>query len=263
MTDSKQTYDELWAGGWTRAARAPGPSYRTRRRHFLRALARVYRPGKSILDVGCGHGSLLRDVRRRFPDAGPLWGTDVSSAALELAREVFPDGRYFQADPQSETLEVEEPFDLVLSSDVLEHVDEFEAVIAQMESALKPGGAMVISAPHAMKYWGPCDEAVHHVRRFEQEDLEAALRRRGLLVERSFTWGAGVFRLYYALILNRRSQKSVWTQQEQLRSARKSLKSRLTALAQGIFYRLFYLDDLLIPAGNGRMLFIIARKPQS
>ena len=247
--DSRQRYERLWARGWSKSVVKPGASYRSRRRLFLGCLARVYRPGVSVLDLGCGSGALLLDIRRRFPRAGPLWGTDISDTALELARNTLPEGRFLQCDLDRGRPPVEEMFDIVTCSEVLEHVQSPEAVLGHAADVMKPGGALVVSVPHSMRHWGPHDEGVHHLRRFEKVELCAALRAAGLEPVHVFTWGCFLYDAYYRLLLNKVEPASTWKP-----------KGPVSRLAHAALYRLFFVDDLFRNAGTGRMLFATARK---
>lgn len=250
-SDSRDVYERLWAGGWRSSSlTAPGASYRTRRRLFLSCFRPVYRPGARVLDVGCGNGSLLADIARRHRDVGPLIGTDVADAALDVARQALPEGRFFRCDPQVDAIPVGEPCDIVTSSDVLEHTADYRAVIARMRDALRPGGALIVSVPHSMAHWGPHDEAVGHVRRFERDELAGALERAGLRVARLFTWGSVLYGLYYRLLLNRVSPARTWKP-----------KSWLMRRAHDALYLALFADDLFVNVGTGRMLFAVARRP--
>jgi len=249
---NRDVYERLWSGGWRSSSRtAPGASYRTRRRLFLSCFRSVYRPGARVLDVGCGNGSLLADIARRHPDVGPLLGTDIAEAALEVAREAVPAAEMFCCDPQTGPIPIDEPCDIVLSCEVLEHVDDPESVVAQMRDALRPGGALVMSVPHSMKHWGPHDEAVHHVRRLERDEVTELLTDAGLHVERMFTWGSVLYDIYYRALLNQVSTELTWKP-----------KSWLMRRAHDVLYTALFLDDLFINVGTGRMLFAVARRTQ-
>jgi len=248
---NRDTYERLWAEGWRSARRtAPGASARTRRRLFLSCFRSVYRPGARVLDVGCGDGSLLAAVAARHPDVGALLGVDIAEAALELARDAVPQAELLRCDPQTAALPVDEPCDIVLSCEVLEHIDDCGAVVARMRDALRPGGSLVISVPHSMTHWGPHDEGVHHVHRFERDEMADLLTDAGLRVVRLFTWGSVLYALYYRMLLNKVSSEFTWKP-----------KSWLMRRAHDALYAALFIDDLFIDRGTGRMLFAVARRP--
>ena len=249
-SNQRTFYESLWTRGWKHSMKSPGASHRTRRRLVLRCFASVYGAGARVLDVGCGNGSLVLAIARRFEDVGTLNGADISESALQQARAIVPSATFFRCDPQQEPFPLSEPVDIVTCSAVLEHVHDYERLIGHMAEALRPGGTAIVAAPHSMAHWGPHDEAVGHLRRFEKEELCAALRAAGLRVEKAFTWGSVLYSLYYRFLLNRVSPATTWKR-----------KSWLVRLVHRALYLCFFIDDLFIDRGVGRMLFVVGRKP--
>ena len=247
--DSRETYENLWQDACHGELQSPGASYRPRRRLFLALLDKAYRPGASVLDVGCGNGSLLADVARRHPDVGALTGVDVAESAVVHARTRLPRATFAVTDPQQDALPIASPVDIVTACEVLEHVPDYVSVLRHIAQAVTPGGHVIISVPHSMRFWGPHDEAVYHVRRFERDELRTAVEGAGLEVTECFTWGSGLYRLYYALVLNRIAPSST-----------AGRKSRTSRVAHWVLYHALYVDDLVVGLGAGRMLFLVARR---
>jgi len=243
-------YEGLWEKEWRDEVGCPGAGYRTRHRLILRCYGSVYHAGARVLDVGCGNGTLLCAIRSRHPDAGGLVGTDVAQAALDAARKALPEAEFVRHDLQEAPLSREGSFDIVTCCEVLEHMADFESALRHINQALRPGGHLILSVPHSMRFWGPHDEAVHHLRRFEPDELCEVLESLGMTVDSAFTWGTLVYRAYYALILNRMSPQATWRR-----------KSRLIRFLHSILYHAFRVDDLLTGLRGGRMLFVVARKP--
>src|SRR5260221_628 len=74
---------------------------------------------ESVLDVGCGQGSPLEYIALKRPTA-KLAGVDISSAAVDLAGQRLPVATFKTLDLTKEALP--QTFDLVICSDVLEHI---------------------------------------------------------------------------------------------------------------------------------------------
>lgn len=100
---------------------------------------------KSVLDFGCGHGALSLDLAQH--GARRVLGIDLSDQRIRFCRE-----RTAPRAPKEGVLEfrkvnvvdIDEPegFDMIVSKDVLEHVEPLEPAIQAMGRLLKPGGTL-------------------------------------------------------------------------------------------------------------------------
>lgn len=94
------------------------------------------RPGERVLDLGCGHGALTREI----VEAGcEVVGVDHSQAMVSAARDRGIDARLMDA----AALAFESEFDAVFSNAVLHWVKDADAAIAGVVRALKQGGRFV------------------------------------------------------------------------------------------------------------------------
>jgi len=125
------------------AAVVPLPDPRADRK-FARicALVRGQLPCEAFLDAGCGDGRYLAALEVELP--ARLAGVDISERILETARERVPRADLRQANLESLPFEDDE-FDLVLSSQVIEHVVDRTAALRELARVLRPGGALVLS----------------------------------------------------------------------------------------------------------------------
>lgn len=95
-----------------------------------------------VLDVGCGNGKITGEVASRVP-SGSVVGVDPSHAMVEFASQHFstPGHRNLSFRVgDARTLPFQEEFDLVISFNALHWVQEQDAALAGIRSALKPGG---------------------------------------------------------------------------------------------------------------------------
>jgi SAM-dependent methyltransferase len=154
-----------------------------RRRLFAREIARR-RIGTSarVLDLGTSSGSNLRMLRESgFCNIAAL---DSSEDALRWCQEKHLSG-VVKGDITRLPFGHEQA-DLVLATDVIEHVDDDWAAIREITRVLKPGGAVLVAVPTFELLWGPQDEFAQHKRRYRKHDVERMLSNAGLVVERSY-----------------------------------------------------------------------------
>lgn len=100
----------------------------------------------SLLDIGCGVGDLLQEARSRRPRIG-LSGLDFSPKAIQGARSALPDGDFKEFVIERHLPYESASFDMVLCTDVLEHLLYPQLVVAELVRICKPGGMVVIVVP--------------------------------------------------------------------------------------------------------------------
>jgi SAM-dependent methyltransferase len=83
----------------------------------------------------------------------------------------------------------ERTFDLVCALDIVEHVDDDAAALAEIVRVATPGAVVLLSVPLHPELWNSFDDFVGHRRRYEPERLAAVLSRHGLTIERSAVYG--------------------------------------------------------------------------
>ncbi len=80
-------------------------------------------------------------------------------------------------------------FDFVCSFDIVEHVDDDEAALAELSRVSAAGAALLLSVPLHQAAWTAFDDFVGHRRRYEPADLADKLQRHGFIIERSAVFG--------------------------------------------------------------------------
>jgi 2-polyprenyl-3-methyl-5-hydroxy-6-metoxy-1,4-benzoquinol methylase len=114
--------------------------------HLL-ALAGDIPPGTRVLDVGCGNGSTCGEFIRR---GCRVVGVDLSEKGIALARAAHPEGRFEVISAESDILRelAEPPFDLVISTEVVEHLYTPRRWARSCFDAVRPGGTFISTTPY-------------------------------------------------------------------------------------------------------------------
>lgn len=172
-------YDASWEQRWNDMRRY-GPTGR----HIRRIIASMIRglDYHSVLDVGCGQGSLLQDLRPLRPQARYA-GVDFSEKALEVARQRAPDAEFAALDLTRAHLE--RRFDLVLCTDVVEHIEDDDAAFTNL-AAMTGRWLLVSTLQGRMR---PYEAQVGHYRNYAHGELQAKIEATGLRVRRVVQWG--------------------------------------------------------------------------
>ncbi len=160
------------------------PGAKHRRRIIINMLKQV--PFTSVLDVGCGSGDLLSFLSRDFADRRlELVGCDLSEPQLKINQEKFPSMKFIPLDLQKAHLD--KRFDMVICSEVIEHLADQKASLINLTAMVKPGGHLFITCPsgkiHATE--------VHfgHLKHLSPQDLSEMVRPLGFEPVETLNWG--------------------------------------------------------------------------
>lgn len=154
LADQRKYYDEFWKN------RPDSLNV-----YEIERLAQIYRGIRlvaehskrrkfSICDLGCGTGWLSHDLAK----FGSVTGVDLSPDGIELAKKRWP-GVHFEAQDILRW-RPEKRFDLVVSSEVIEHVDDQAGLVDTVSAILEPNGYLILTSPNArVRRWWDMSES--------------------------------------------------------------------------------------------------------
>ena len=144
-------YDAGWDTKWDDMKK-----YMSRHvRRIIKGLATCV-PFETVLDVGAGQGSLLQEFMADFPAIRSAFGADISPSAVKLARRNVPAAEFAVADLERGPIDVfaGRRFDLVICSDVLEHIPDDLAAMRNLRKVT--GRHLIVSTLQGrMREWEP------------------------------------------------------------------------------------------------------------
>jgi SAM-dependent methyltransferase len=135
-----------------------------------------------ILDVGTSTGTNLRMLREH--GFRRVLGLDSSEDAIGFCAAKGM-GEVRQGDICALPFPAAS-FELVLATDIIEHVEDDGAALAEIARVLAPGGAVLLTVPAFSSLWGLQDRVAHHRRRYRLRPLLAAVRAAGLEPRRRY-----------------------------------------------------------------------------
>ena len=178
--------------------------------HQAANLARYAGPvdGLTILDLGCGQGFLTKLLQQR--GARTVVAVDLSRAYLSRLTGL-PGVVPMQA--TAERLPFRETFDLLVSTDVMEHVLNVGSFLVSINQSLRPGGTVIIRVPYrenliAYSRQAGCKYEFVHLRTFDRHTLRDAITGAGFAVEQTWLDGFDLYSPRPATISTQRRQ--VW-----------------------------------------------------
>jgi 2-polyprenyl-3-methyl-5-hydroxy-6-metoxy-1,4-benzoquinol methylase len=210
---------------------------RVRLRHVRVAVERVLRDGASVLDAGCSDALLAGAIAESHPSSAVL-GIDVDGKALAFARARA--ARLPNLEVRRHAIggdALGRRFDLVVCTDVLEHLADDRAAAAWLAEAVAPGGHLVLHVPaspqrHAL---APVARAMEkelagrkgpHVREgYDPDDIARLVEAAGLDVDR-LEW------TFHNALTRSAADVDTWTYLRRARAVKLVLLPALLAAAE-------------------------------
>jgi SAM-dependent methyltransferase len=162
--------------------------------HFGRyEFAAAFARGKRVLDIACGsgYGSYLV----ASSGAAFVQGADLSREAIAEARRRFVLGNLSYDQGDLLEFSAPDPFDLIISFETIEHIDDFRKAIERYRQLLAEDGLLLISSPNR-NITSPDARSIDdspnnrfHVREFTVEELIWELEKGGFQVDRDQIFG--------------------------------------------------------------------------
>ncbi len=168
---------------------------RNRARRILPYINDRYR---NVLDAGCGQGIMTFQIARRLA-TGQITGFDIDQTLLErnkrIARRIGADHCRFEFQDITR-MDIEDRFDLILSVDNLEHIENDADLLSRFHRALTNQGEVLIHVPGYFRRWRLFGWAVNfdvdgHVRPgYTKEQITGKVRQAGFeIIEAYYTYG--------------------------------------------------------------------------
>jgi 2-polyprenyl-3-methyl-5-hydroxy-6-metoxy-1,4-benzoquinol methylase len=146
---------------------------------------------RSVLDVGCGEGVLTREWAQRLGER-PIVGIDLDDPKLaaEWEQHTRPNLSY-RVEEATRLSFADDEFDVATAIEVLEHVPDPEATVAEM--ARVAGRWLIVSVPREPlwrglnmargAYWGSLGNTPGHLNHWSKRSFIALLSRHGTVAE--------------------------------------------------------------------------------
>ena len=148
--------------------------YRGRRTVLEGVIASMRLPARArILDAGCGSGRNMIELARH----GTVTGIEVSETSVCLAR-----AREVGEVVEGSILEMPfaaDSFDLAVTLDVIEHLEDDLGALRELRRTVAPGGSLLVTVPAYPWLWSGHDEINHHHRRYTRNSLQRVAEQAG------------------------------------------------------------------------------------
>ncbi len=211
-------------------------------------------PDAAILESGCGTGGNFPMLARR----GHLYAIDADESAIgfaqsrglaHVARGFLPEAMPFG----------DQRFDLVVMTDVLEHLDDQAGTLRALHARLRPGGWLLLTVPAMAWLWSDHDVTHHHRRRYNASELRTLVSACGFEVRYLSYYNF----LLFPLIAGARMWQRLGARDRHGANRRHDLAMPPAAI-NSLLQRIFSSERYLVGAARipfGVSLILLARAP--
>ena len=222
---------------------------RHRNEQLRRLLRRFARGQDEVLEVGCGHGVVLRYISQQLGmcvDGLELNAAAVNHIGLTDCRNLYV------LDILKDASKLELRYDVIVIFDVLEHITDDEAFLKAALQFAKSGGLVLINVPAGEWLRSRYDDEDGHLRRYSKGMLKSLMDKAGLELLSVQFWGM----TYVPLLIIRK----FWLKFAKSTNAVKEGFDEGTGLKRFLLNQLGSLDCLLPWKPFGTSLILAARK---
>src|SRR3989344_3261682 len=131
-----------------------------------------------ILEIGCGTGKTLSTLSTW----GEVYGIDISKEAVNFCKSKGFKNVELADINEMDIKKYEGKFDLIVTLDVLEHIQDDVETLKRIYKMLKKGGLVLINVPAYKFLWSEHDEALHHKRRYHSLELTQKVKDSGFTI---------------------------------------------------------------------------------
>jgi glycosyltransferase involved in cell wall biosynthesis len=143
--------------------------------------------GNRVLEIGSGVGNLTRKLIPRIKyvasDINPLYLQTLEALSIDRP---YMETSYCDVTDISSFPHIDGGYDTVICLNVLEHLEDDRAALANVKSVLAPGGTAVILVPQGQWNFGTLDQVLGHKRRYDKESLQRLAEDCGFVVKEIF-----------------------------------------------------------------------------
>jgi len=172
------------------------------RRDIIGRLIKKYDKNVKILEIGCSSGQLIN--RLNMAGYRKIIGIDISSEAINSCNN--NDVRSVIQMQGSELGFKESEFDLIIASDILEHINNDFHTVREWKRVLKKSGDIITFVPAFSFLWSFHDIENKHFRRYNRRELLSLFKKNRLQIVRISYWN---FFLFFPILVDRLFRKKI------------------------------------------------------
>lgn len=193
-----------------------------------------------VLNIGVATGR----TSELLTEFGSVKSVEYDQACFEFTKAAVPSLDIIQGSILELPFE-DQSYDLVCALDVIEHVEEHQLAVQEMQRVCKPGGFVCVTVPAFNFLWNQHDDVNHHVRRYTQPLLERLFQSTGTITFSSYF----NFWLFFPIAGFRLLSRLLPLHHRKVEEAGSDFTVMNGSLFQKVFYGIFNSENIFIKNG--------------
>src|SRR4030042_13109 len=107
-------------------------------------IKKIIKDSKNILDLGCGYGQILQAIKEEYPKKN-LTGVEISPVRIDFLNKKIPNCKFLCKDVCDTKLK-DKSFDLIISTQVIEHLEDDKELVNEMLRLCKKKGYIYVTS---------------------------------------------------------------------------------------------------------------------
>ncbi|MDP2684408.1 MAG: class I SAM-dependent methyltransferase [bacterium] len=141
--------------------------------------------GNSVLEIGCGNGTLLGELTKV---GKRVKGIESNPEIISLAKKINANLNIVQGFAEDLDGILTEKFDNILMIDVVEHIEDDDGLLIRLGKFLEDSGELIIFVPAYQSLYGKRDKEIGHYRRYNKKTLRILIESNGFEVVKMNYW---------------------------------------------------------------------------
>lgn len=173
-----------------------GPRFISRS-FILEKILRKYKPYRT-LEIGCGRGNITKILAKYSHDVLAIDQEETAINECKYILSEYNNVRLKKSDLFS--FNCDGNFDLIVLSEVLEHIEDDNKALSYVNSLLTPNGLCLLTVPANPKLWNEEDITVGHKRRYTRQHIYKILEKNQFDILKCINWGFPINLIIYKYI---------------------------------------------------------------
>ena len=139
--------------------------------------------GMNVLDIACGTGYGSFVMAKSMPAVNVL-GVDISEQAIDYANHFYKTENVKFIIDDCHKVELPASFyDVVVSFETIEHIEDADTFVKKLYACIKPGGYLICSTPNESRLRFSKKDFPHHLRHYNLSEFESLVENAGFEIE--------------------------------------------------------------------------------